>query len=69
MNPKEKAYELFIFYYGAIKYAHTNLERANIAKRCATRAVEEVMTYMTPQTDSKEAFDYWRDVKAEIQKV
>lgn len=61
MTPKEKAEELFEKYYDYLGM------HDSIAKECALIAVDEIINFMTPETDSKEAFEYWEEVKKEIE--
>ena len=68
MTPKEKAKELTNSFYRIIPLDKMTIDY-NLAKKCALISVDEIMNYMTPQTDSKEAFDYWREVKQEIEKL
>jgi hypothetical protein len=80
MNPKDKAYELFMFYYETIPYAHTNEQRANVAKKCALIAVDELIKYHDEFMDvvryelpsnivASIPYKYWDDVKQEIEKL
>jgi 2-hydroxy-3-keto-5-methylthiopentenyl-1-phosphate phosphatase len=66
MTQKEKAKQLVE---KMIIYHSPDESDYEAAKQCALIAVDEIMNYMTPQTDSKEAFDYWREVKQEIEKL
>jgi hypothetical protein len=68
MTPQEKSQELFDKYW-ELNTDFDGLVKYELAKQCALIAVDEIMNYMTPQTDSKEAFDYWREVKQEIEKL
>jgi hypothetical protein len=71
MKPKEKAKELVNnFKFGDVVTEKLQVVNIDIYSNLfALRAVDEIMNYMTPQTDSKEAFDYWREVKQEIEKL
>jgi hypothetical protein len=70
MTPKEKAFELITkFQHPISEKSDTDCLHIEVAKEFALIAVDEVMSYMTPQTDSKEAFDYWREVKQEIENL
>ena len=74
MTPKEKAEELFNKYCYAIRYNEKDSEYwTNIiyAKNCALIAVDEILKYIdeddfiypSPQ------FEYWQEVKEEINKL
>ena len=74
MTPKEKAEELFNKYCYAIRYNEKDSEYwTNIiyAKNCALIAVDEILKYIdedgfiypSPQ------FEYWQEVKQEINKL
>lgn len=70
MTPKEKAKELFMFYYTTIKYAHTNLERANIAKQCALKVVEEmILTSEEAMLFKQSKRDWLQQVKRELEAI
>ena len=62
MTPKEKAQELYRTY---IDYTvgHFN------CKQCALIAVDEIKEFMSPMVHSKQAYDYWDEVKQEIEKL
>ena len=76
MNPKEKANELFN------KYLSINLSQVNdlvdgiriaLAKKCALIAVQEILNcnpHTNPfNTDVYSTYDYWFQVKQEIEKL
>jgi hypothetical protein len=64
---KEKAYELFMFYYTTIPYTHTNKQRAEIAKKCAIKLVDEILSVIWIYLDDE--VDYWAKVKQEIEAI
>lgn len=69
MTPKEKSQELYHKYFSMIKI-ESPIDRVSsipYVKRCALIAVDEILNFMTPETDSKEAFEYWEEVKKEIE--
>jgi hypothetical protein len=39
------------------------------AKQCALIAVDEIIEFMSPMVNSKQAYDYWDEVKEEIEKL
>lgn len=76
MNPKEKANELFN------KYLSINLSQVNdlvdgiriaLAKKCALIAVNEILNcnpHTNPfNTDVYSSWEYWQQVKQEIEKL
>jgi len=75
-NPKEKAEDLFFKYsmkgLEEIKSILNRVVRKNIAKQCAIIAVDEVVQQLTPiekAPNNKSAFQYWQEVKKEIEKL
>lgn len=77
MSPKDKAYELFMYYYEIIPYTHTNAQRRDVAVRCAIKVVDEIIKakptaeYGDPfiGNHSYDNVSYWQDVKQEIEKL
>jgi hypothetical protein len=71
MTPKDYAIELVDRYY-SVKW-HNGKKVCSItkqaAKDCALIAVDEIMELMSPMVHSKQAYDYWDDVKQEIEKL
>jgi hypothetical protein len=75
MTPKEKAKELVEKYKD---YAYTNVFSFRIesnlynAKVCSVIAVDEVLKQLTPiekAPNNKDAFEYWNEVKQEIENL
>lgn len=69
MTPKEKAKELIEKYVDVLPSVFYNLEEAKNyprAKQCASIAVDEIKEFMSPMVHSKQAYDYWDEVKTEI---
>lgn len=66
MTPKEKAKELFEKYaFVEIAYYSSKYE----VKQCALIAADEIIEFMSPMVNSKQAYDYWDDVKQEIKNL
>jgi uncharacterized protein YfcZ (UPF0381/DUF406 family) len=61
MTPQEKADELYVGYWRL-----TNHSR--IAKECALMTVNEIKTLLY-NSDSMNQYDYWYEVKQEIEKL
>jgi hypothetical protein len=57
MNTKEKARDIFEFYYSVIPYTHTNKQRAEVALKCSLNLVDEVQ-----EVDMNNK-DMWEEVK------
>ncbi len=60
MDIKEKARDIFEFYYSVIPYTHTNKQRAEVALKCSLRLVDEVMEV------DKDNKDMWNEVKTNL---
>ena len=77
MTPKEKAEELFITYIhkgmNQIQPVINRVIRKDMAKQCALIAVQEILNcnpHTNPfNTDVYSTYDYWFQVKLEIQKL
>ena len=67
MTPKEKAEELV----HRFDIMQTYIEEFTFedAKQCALIAVDEIKEFMSPMVNSKQAYDYWDEVKQEIEKL
>jgi hypothetical protein len=69
MTPKEKAQDLYF----AMINAGKGLTSSFLAKQCALIAVEELCTEFfslaAPQHIKDEKFEYWKEVKQEIEKL
>lgn len=65
MTAKEKAIELIDKFY-SISSFFSDLEDA---KQCALIAADEIIEFMSPMVNSKQAYDYWDEVKQEIEKL
>jgi hypothetical protein len=59
MTPKEKAHDLLKKYFMLYQSYPYNKEGALIA-------VDEIIEFMSPMVHSKQAYDYWDEVKQEI---
>ena len=71
MTPKEKAYELFDKYSYELSN-HIFNGTFDIAKECALIAVDEIIKQLVPierAPNNKSAFQYWQEVKQEIEKL
>jgi hypothetical protein len=64
MTPKEKAEQLINKF-----FFDTMLDELEDAKDCALIAVDEIKEFMSPMVHSKQAYDYWEEVKQEIEKL
>jgi hypothetical protein len=69
MEPKEKAIDLYNKFYNTSSHPHHVETRQQIAKQCAMIAVDEIIEFMSPMVHSKQAYDYWDEVKEEIKKL
>jgi len=70
MDSKQKAMEIFQYYYAVIPYTHTNKQRYEIAMKCSKRelgiiqhTIDEGMLYK----ESKRV--YWSEVLNELNKI
>ena len=75
MEPKEKAIELvkkfYPFTYTAVHNRKTPFDEAD-AIQCALIAVDEIIKQLVPierAPNNKSAFQYWEEVKQEIEKI
>jgi hypothetical protein len=59
MTPREKAHDLLKKYFMIYQSYPYNREAALIA-------VDEIIEFMSPMVHSKQAYDYWDEVKKEI---
>ena len=63
MTTKEKADEIFQFYYSTIPYTHTNKQRAEVALKMSLKLVSEVLKgYQKDFYSTK----YWNEVEVII---
>jgi hypothetical protein len=74
MESKEKALELYgRFFSNAESRNYIGLYDEDLhkynAKQCALIAVDEIIEFMSPMVHSKQAYDYWDEVKQEIEKL
>jgi hypothetical protein len=72
MTPKEKAEELVNKFYEIENNSDYFGVNWKIAKQCALIAVDEVIQQLTPiekAPNNKSAFQYWQEVKNEIEKI
>jgi hypothetical protein len=72
MTPKEKAEELFMIYVNKgmsqIKPVINRVIRKEMAKQCALIAVDEILKqcFDYRDIDLQASYDYWNEVKTEI---
>ena len=74
MTPKEKAKRLFHSYIKELlsaKYSINGFVIEQLAKQCALIAVDEILSIKKEIWDDfhREYFNYWKQVKAEIEKL
>ena len=72
MEPKDKAEELVNKFYEIENNSDYFGVNWKIAKQCALIAVDEVIQQLTPiekAPNNKFAFQYWQEVKQEIEKL
>jgi hypothetical protein len=72
MTTKEKAKELVEKFADVLPSVFYNSEESKNyprAKQCALIAVDEIKEFMSPMVHSKQAYDYWDQVKQEIEKL
>ena len=67
MTPKEKALELACIMRSKFEYMVEYGEIKEAAKDCALVAVDEILNAVTTIADRK--YDYWLEVKQEINKL
>jgi hypothetical protein len=70
MTPKEKAKELIIkFQHPSSALEHTECDclHIDIAKECALIAIDEILIAASHTIIKKHMFDYWTEVKQEIE--
>lgn len=71
MTEKEKAKELFKKYFKEVdSIGDTKLEYyyyIQCAKQCALIAVDEILDFLYDEMVSHNTYQYWRDVKTEIE--
>ena len=63
MTTKEKADEIFEFYYGVIPYSHTNKQRAEVAVKCSLKLVNEMLVVYQKDFYSMK---FWNEVESII---
>lgn len=70
MSPKEKAIELVDKMYSVDDYDDYNAPAMQYehARKCALIAVDEIIK-SKPYWDTQEEFEYWYEVKQEIEKL
>jgi hypothetical protein len=70
MTPKEKAKNLYDEFHSVLpSYNDEGQLEHELAKRCAIIAVDEIKEFMSPMVNSKQAYDYWDEVKQELNKL
>jgi hypothetical protein len=63
-SPQEKAKELVdLFYYPTLRWALIH------AKECALKCVDQILTVTIGLKDWTDDYDYWLEVKKEIEKL
>jgi hypothetical protein len=70
MTPKEKAKELIIKFQhppSALEHTECDCLHIDIAKECALIAVDEILIYASHTIIKQHMFDYWTEVKQEIE--
>jgi predicted DNA-binding ArsR family transcriptional regulator len=68
MTPKEKAKELIIKFQhppSALQHTECDCLHIDIAKECALIAVDEILN--VGFMDTNDLYDYWQEVKTEIE--
>lgn len=71
MTPKEKAQELFDKYYIVCQEYTEEIQCSIQAKKCALIAVDEILEMDLPilEEDADGFYDYWQEVKHEINNI
>ena len=65
MTPKEKAEQLFYYYYNELK-EHKDIYYIKTSKQCALIAVDEILNAHLFDLDEKQ---YWQQVRTEIENL
>ena len=70
MTPEEKAKDIFDSYWYCLMQSDIK-NRSNWSKECALIAVDEILEMHLPilEEDADEFYDYWEEVKQEIEKL
>ena len=68
MTPKEKAFELYYEFSKRIDFIDNQLELDIATKKCALFAVDEIMGIIDAE-DHVILYNYWQQVKQEIEKL
>jgi len=66
MTPKEKAIDLFNKSYNKPILSRYIESKKDIAIQCALFVVSEIEEFMSPMVNSRQAYDYWEEVRQEI---
>lgn len=69
MTPKEKSQELIHKFAKPIDALHKYPMCYETSKQCALIAVDEIINYDNQFIQTEEQFNYWREVKQEIEKL
>ena len=69
MTPKEKAKDLVDKYYHLFSVELENTIADYEAKECSLIAVDEILNYDNQFIQTEEQFNYWKEVKQEIDKL
>ncbi len=69
MTPKEKAKDLVDKYYHLFSVELENTITDYEAKECSLIAVDEILNYDNQFIQTEEQFNYWKEVKQEIDKL
>jgi len=67
MTPKQKAEEITLLYYNLGKHLYVPI---SFAKQCALIAVDEIIdSIIIKNYSDADKYDYWNEVKHEINKI
>jgi hypothetical protein len=66
MTPKEKAIDLYNKSYNKPIHSKYIESKKDIAIECALFATREIEEFMSPMVHSKQAYDYWEEVRQEL---
>jgi hypothetical protein len=69
MTPQEKAQQLINAFVPHVRWKMGQEDVIQRAKECALIAVDEILNVTVGLTDFTDDFDYWQEVKQEIEKL
>ena len=70
MNPQEKAIELVSAYARIDGYVDSiDLSKCDFEKKCALIAVDEILETVVVYEDISKDYQFWQEVKKEIEKL